>query len=229
VCQALYRLCRESRDPLFPTLNKTNDLFLHLRFICQSFVTTLSSYIFDSAIRTHFDPFLEDVRGHAKLLKSSPHQASSQTQRERSTRFADVFGLAEYHANVLDNILFDCLLRSEQNVARTLIQRCLELVLDLGLLGCRVRSEELEEYQAMPELERIYNDFTRLRARLVSHSCQPACSGCRLNSEQVLVLKGIVDQGKAPSSDVGRTALNYSVLRDLLLRLGGDVSSDHPF
>ncbi|THH16575.1 hypothetical protein EW146_g4072 [Bondarzewia mesenterica] len=62
---ALFRMTRKTSEPLFPTLAITNKLLLHFRFMAQSFVDTLSSYVFDTAIRGNFNAFLSQLRpGH---------------------------------------------------------------------------------------------------------------------------------------------------------------------
>jgi hypothetical protein len=135
-------------------------LFSNFRFACQSFVTALSSYIFDSAIRSHFDPFLDDIRNHAN--RSHDGMSHSRTNRN-SARFADVFALAEYHSSVLDDILSDCLLRSNQKAVSNQMRHCLDTVLELGLFSVKLKSGEVEEYQAIPMLEQLWEKFTRRR------------------------------------------------------------------
>lgn len=158
VCQAIFLMSRSS--PVFPTFTPQNTLLSHARFACQSFMTSLMSYIFDSTIRRHFEPFLADVLEHTRR---DPTDTGS-----RKPHFRDVFALAAHHGEVLDRILSDCLLRSSQKHAGGLIQACLETILELGIMACRLRNEELEEYQAVPHLERLQARFDRKRGELVS-------------------------------------------------------------
>jgi hypothetical protein len=118
------------------------------------------SYIFDSTIRRHFDSFLGDVLQHTHRDPTN--------NRSRKPHFRDVFALASHHGEVLDRILSDCLLRSSQKHAGSLIQACLETILEVAIMTCRLRNEEIEEYQAVPQLERLKARFDRKRGELVS-------------------------------------------------------------
>ncbi|KAH6914460.1 Spc98 family-domain-containing protein [Coprinopsis sp. MPI-PUGE-AT-0042] len=77
--KSVFRICRDAADPVFQNLPKTRRLFLHFRFIAQSFVAGLSSYVFDTAIAGNFDPFLARVSPPA-------------TPRTRATRSASASG-----------------------------------------------------------------------------------------------------------------------------------------
>jgi hypothetical protein len=133
----------------------------HFRFAAHAFVSALASYVYDSAIRSQLDAFLADVVRHASRR---PHAGAA-----RSAHFTDVFALADYHSAVLDDILFACLLRSGQRVAAVTMQRCLETILELGVLMGKLRLRQIEEYQAAPELEALWDTFCRQKSRLVRH------------------------------------------------------------
>ena len=149
----LYRLSRSHKKPLFDTLVKTNNLFLHFRFLAHTFVAQLCSYVYDTAIGGHFDSFL------LKLLAP---------RGDRNGRgFTDVFELAQYHSDVLDNILIACLLRSGQKAAGDALRLCLETVMELGVLAGELCRGRIEEYQAKSTLEELYSAFKRRVSRLV--------------------------------------------------------------
>ena len=59
VTRILFRLTRAATTPLFPTLAPAQKLLLHFRFVVQSFVMGLSSYVYDIAIGSNIDAFLE--------------------------------------------------------------------------------------------------------------------------------------------------------------------------
>ncbi|KAF9646581.1 hypothetical protein BDM02DRAFT_3099578 [Thelephora ganbajun] len=152
VVRMLHRLSRSHKKPLFGTLVKANTLFLHFRFLAHTFVAQLCSYIYDTAIRGHFDSFL------LKLSTSKGHNGH---------RFSDVFELARHHSEVLDNILIACLLRSGQKAAGDALRMCLETVVGLGTLAGELSRGRVEEYQAKSTLEELYSVFKRRVSRLV--------------------------------------------------------------
>ena len=149
----LHRLSRSHKKPLFNTLVQTNTLFMHFRFLAHTFVTQLCSYVYDAAIRRHFDSLLLEIT----------------TDKEGSNRrrFSNVFELAQYHSDVLDNILIACLLRSGQKAAGDALRMCLETVMELGILAGELGRGRLEEYQAKSTLEELYSAFKRRVSRLV--------------------------------------------------------------
>ena len=150
----LHRLSRSPKKPLFDTLAKTNTLFLHFRFLAHTFVAQLCSYVYDTAIRGHFDSLLSKL--------STPKGCHNED------KFSDVFELARYHSGVLDNILIACLLRSGQKAAGDALRTCLETVMELGVLAGELSRGRVEEYQAKPMLEELYSAFKRRVSRLVS-------------------------------------------------------------
>ena len=149
----LHRLSRSPTKPLFHNLTKTNTLFLHFRFLVHTFVAQLCSYVYDTAIRGHFDSFL--------LKLSTPDGCHNEH------RFSDVFELARYHSDVLDNILIACLLRSGQKAAGDALRMCLETVMELGVLTGELSRGRVEEHQAKSTLEELYSAFKRRVSRLV--------------------------------------------------------------
>jgi hypothetical protein len=139
VLHAVYRMtCKEST--LFPTLTSSNKLLLHFRFVLHSFVTSLTGYIVDTAIRGNFDVFL------MRLSQDNPG-------------FSDVFSLAKAHATVMDNILNACLLRSGQRSVGDVLRGALEIVLDFGILAGELYEGSVEEYQAASLLENQFQKF----------------------------------------------------------------------
>lgn len=149
----LHRLSRPRTKPLFDTLAKTNALFLHFRFMAHTFVAQLCSYVYDTAIRGHFDAFL--------------HKLSALNGGHNEYRFSDIFELAQHHSDVLDNILIACLLRSGQKAAGDALRMCLETVMELGVLAGELSRGRIEEYQAKSRLEELYSAFKRRVSRLV--------------------------------------------------------------
>jgi hypothetical protein len=138
-------MTRKQSKPLFATLTSSNKLLMHFRFIAHSFIDSLSGYVFDTAIKGHFDPFLSCL---------SPGAMNNGT-----SKLTDVFSLAKYHSTILDHILSACLLRSGQKVVGDLLQYALELILDFGVLACDLKIGHLNEYQAAPMVEDLFQNF----------------------------------------------------------------------
>ncbi|KZT19907.1 hypothetical protein NEOLEDRAFT_1172809 [Neolentinus lepideus HHB14362 ss-1] len=151
--RSLYRMTRRKSDPLFPTLASSNKLLLHFRFVAQSFVTVLATYVYDTAIRGNFDVLLSRLSSAATLDSES---------------FPDVFALAEYHSSVMDDVLSASLLRSGQKAAGDLLRGCLEYVLDVSNLAGMLKENRREEYEAAPLLEDLYTSFNTRIAALVT-------------------------------------------------------------
>jgi hypothetical protein len=150
-------MTRKSTEPLFPTLASSNKLLLHFRFITHSFVTSLSSHVFDTAIRGNFDVYLASL---------SPRTSHSR-EPENKYGFSDVFSLTDAHSVVLDDVLSACLLRSGQKAVGDLLRGALELVLELGVLAGELKRGRLEEYQAAQRLEDLYATFRGKMSTLV--------------------------------------------------------------
>ena len=153
---------KSTSNILFPTLTKSRKLFLHFRFISQAFVSSLSGYIFDTAIGGNFDPFL------ARLSwGDSANLPTSSSNNERTFEFADVFELAQCHSDLLDDILNACLLRSGQKGVGELLRHSLELVLEYTIVVGELHRGRLEEYQAAPLIEDLFQRFRTKMATFV--------------------------------------------------------------
>ena len=160
--KSLFRMSthRSISNLLFPTLTKSRQLFLHFRFISQAFVSSLSGYIFDTAIGGNFDPFLARLSsGDSDLPISSPN--------ERNFEFSDVFELAQCHSALLDDILNACLLRSGQKGVGDLLRHSLELVLEFTIVVGELHRGRLEEYQAALLIEDLFQRFRTKMATFV--------------------------------------------------------------
>ncbi|KII92345.1 hypothetical protein PLICRDRAFT_172448 [Plicaturopsis crispa FD-325 SS-3] len=171
VIRSLFRMTRKRTDPLFPTLSSSNKLLLHFRSLSHLFVNTLSSYVFDIVIGGHFDNFLQRLSA----------EQNPSLHREGSAGYSDVFALADAHSNVLDEILSACLLRSGQRAVGDVLRGALEIVLEFGILAGEIETGRLEEYQAAPLLDDLFQAFRAKMKTLTK------------------VLKGLVDKGSAAS------------------------------
>jgi hypothetical protein len=123
---------------------------LHFRFVAHSFVSNFSSYVFDTAIRGNFDPFV------ARLSSSSLPD------------FSDVFALAKAHSVLLDDILSACLLRSGQKAVGEVLRCALELILEFAIVVGELWRGRMEEYRAATVLEDVEGRFLEKMGVLVS-------------------------------------------------------------
>ena len=145
---------------LFPTLTPSRKLLLHFRFIAQTFVSSLSGYVFDTAIGGNFDPFLARLSGNS----SAPDSPNV-----NGLGFSDVFDLAQRHSALLDDVLSACLLRSGQRGVGDLLRQCLELVLEFTVVVGELHRERLQEYQAAALVEDLFRRFTVKTTTLVCY------------------------------------------------------------
>lgn len=150
-------MTRTTALPLFPTLPSSRGLLLLFRFAAHSFLSTLSTYIYDTAIGGNFDALLLRITA----CRESPDAPSA---------FRDVFALAEYHSSVLDDILSACLLRSTQRAAGDLLRGTLELVLEFCVLVGDLKDGRMAEYQVSPMLDALYASFRKRVSALVSRT-----------------------------------------------------------
>lgn len=141
--------------PLFPTLSSARGLLLHFRFVAHAFLSTLSTYIYDTAIGGNFDAFLSRI-------------AACRETPDAQSGFRDVFALAECHSSVLDDILSACLLRSSQRAAGDLLRGTLEVILEFCVLVGDLKDGRMAEYQASPVLDTLYASFRKKASALVS-------------------------------------------------------------
>lgn len=179
VNRALFRMTLSTSKPLFPTLASSQKLFLHFRFVASSFVTALSSYVFDNAIRGIFDHFLSQLDRRGRDRDAS----------EGAKEFADVFELANYHSKIMDDILGACLLRSSQKAVGDLLRGVLEIILEFGILMGDRRRGAFEEYQAAGPLGDLFSRFKSKMKTLV-------CDFYRgFQQEQLPYFEIVLDEG----------------------------------
>ena len=193
--KSLFRMSthRTIANYLFPTLTQSRKLLLHFRFAAQAFVSSLSGYVFDTAIGGNFDPFL------ARLSPdTSPESGDFDSNpKDGEKGFSDVFELAQCHSTLLDDILSSCLLRSGQRGVGDLLRHSLELVLEFTIVIGELHRGRIQEYQAAPLVEELYRKFVLKTSTLVCDS-----NYHQLIADETLqtkVLKGLVDKSASSS------------------------------
>jgi Gamma tubulin complex component C-terminal len=181
---------------LFNSVIKGSDLFtgrpealalLHrFRFHSHAFVSTLITYVFDTAIGIHFDGFMTRIQDVAiqhvmRTSQSATPQLDSQESTTNSGPFsaqvyvddntkpvADVFEIMDDHSIVLDKILGSCVLRTPQRAISDVLEDILSLVLRLGSLVRDLRRGALINEDAAAQLEKLHYNFERKMITFVS-------------------------------------------------------------
>ena len=157
----------QDSPPLFETLAASRKLFLYFRFVANSFVATLSSYVYDVAIGGTFDAFLSSLTPSSSLSVSADSPAKSKDAKPASC--SDVFALADRHSKVMDDILSACLLRSTQKAVGDTLRGVLDVILEFGILMSDLRDERMQEYEAAAPLNDLFAAFRRRMITLVSY------------------------------------------------------------
>ena len=143
-------------DPLFQTITPSQKLFEHFRFMTSSFVSTLSSYVYDTAIGGNFDAFLFKL-----------DNTSQQNKGRGLPSFSSVFSLAEEHSKLMDDVLSACLMRSAQKPVGDLLRSVLDVILEFGILMSDLSQGQIQEYHATGPLEDLYSSFRKKMITLV--------------------------------------------------------------
>lgn len=175
--RVVYRLTRPKSIHVFETLPETQQLVLHFRFMAQSFVSVLSAYIADTAVRGNVDAFAVRLQAAeaAILIDASPDVDSA--PHSHITLFTDVYSLMQRHSRTLDAVLAACLLRGQQHALRDIVRSLLETVLEFAnLVGNAHRAmvdpvagKKFDEVSAATRVEALFAKFRKTREVLVSH------------------------------------------------------------
>lgn len=151
------------RSPIRKQLNT-------LRFQVTSFMSTLNTYIFDSAIGLNFSAFLDRL---AKLRHGVPDgpQTSMDDADDIPTiedeELRDVFSILAYHSAVMDKILEACLLKARHRSTAASLTECLESIILLGKIVVEINDGKMAEEEAKRMLERLHISFEASMTSLV--------------------------------------------------------------
>jgi len=150
-------MTRLTSKPLFATLVHPQKRLLHFRFVAQSFVSTLSAYVFDTAIGGNFDPFIARMSIPTTSGGGAVAAAASVLREgmDPVLAFSDVFALAKSHSELLDDILTACLLRSGQRAVGEVLRQSLELVLEFAIVAGELYRGRMEEHEAAVAMEGV--------------------------------------------------------------------------
>jgi hypothetical protein len=148
---AAFRICRDPEYQLFPTRPDSSKQVHHLLFMFQSFVSSFSGYVFDTAITASLMAFT------TSLTKAT-------------TQFSDIYALSAAHSAAMDNALSACLLRSNQKEAAVVLHECLQLVLSFSVLISELRRGRIGEDEGATLLVSQYADLRMKRELFVCYS-----------------------------------------------------------
>ncbi|THH09217.1 hypothetical protein EW145_g2175 [Phellinidium pouzarii] len=215
----LYRLARPSSSCIFRDNPSAQNILTHFRFSAQSFVSGLSAYVADTAVRGNIDAFLARLSAAESVSLSSYSISESESDSNATTSaahgpFADVYALMQRHSRVLDDVLAACLLRSAQRAVGDVLRTCLEVVLEFGVLIGNVHKGMVEEAPAAARLKVLYDKFhgkLKLLLKALRNISERDSKGFAMEG-----LSQFSDnkEGRLPSAPGGMEALS-----DLLLRL----------
>ena len=155
----MFRLTRPKAHPLFHPTSSAQKTLLTLRLKMHSFLTTLTSYVYTTAIGGNIDSLIN------RLLIA---EQSPSTGYTLPSVFSDVFGLMTHHSAVMDDVMTACMLRSAQGKLRDVVKACLESVLSFATLVGEVRRGRVAVEDAEKRMKRIGQRFEEKVKVLVS-------------------------------------------------------------
>lgn len=164
--RVLYRLTRPPNIAIFVDQPAVLNTINHFRFSAESFVSALSAYAADTAIRGNLDAFLARVKA-AEVDFADPDSQIEATGLSVKGDFADVYSLMKRHSRVLDDVLAACLLRGTQQAVAQLLHNVLEGILEFAIIVGSVHKGSVQESAAEERIRSLYRDYQRKIARLV--------------------------------------------------------------
>ena len=161
VSRGLFHSVHQTRldEGLFPSTPQARRLLLRFRFQTHSFVSALTSYIFDSAIGTHFNAFMRRLGSVVQQIRS--HSCQEREDDEGFPSVLDVFELMNDHSKVLDRILGACMLRTQQRAIAEVVTEILSTILDLGTLIGDMKRGIVDDSTGEAKVKKLYFVFER--------------------------------------------------------------------
>ncbi|KIM23387.1 hypothetical protein M408DRAFT_77699 [Serendipita vermifera MAFF 305830] len=163
--------------PLFTQTPHALGLLRRFRFHAHGFVSTLITYIFDTAIGIHLEGFTSRIKDIATRHNSRTSQSSSRATDEEVNQdkislaqvfvdddgipVADIFEIMTDHSLVLDKILGGCVLRTQQRAISEVLEDLMTIVLRLGSLVRDLKRGALTDDDASSQLEKLHYNFER--------------------------------------------------------------------
>lgn len=144
-------------------------LLRRFRFHTHTFVSVLTSYVFDTVVRTNFDAFNLKLRTIEELHymrqrewnQLNTARPGSSHQQEPPKPAADIFEVMGDHSKMLDKILGGCMLRTQQRAISDVVEDILSIILLLGSLVRDFKRHALSEEDATAQLQKLHTTFER--------------------------------------------------------------------
>ncbi|KZT41564.1 hypothetical protein SISSUDRAFT_1042629 [Sistotremastrum suecicum HHB10207 ss-3] len=155
------RTLKAQNPPLFEYDRATFNLLEQLRFRVHAFQSSLTTYVFDFAIRVNFDSFLAQVSSVLSPKGSDEGLASA------GRDIGDIFALAARHSQMLDRIMNLCVLRQRQSRISRILNSLFDTILRFGKLLDDLDKTRSTEVLAADELRVISQDFDQAMLNLV--------------------------------------------------------------
>lgn len=124
----------------------------HFKFIANSFTSKLCNYVLTHVIGVFFDKFLQGFGKDASI-----------------STFDNVEDLTNSHSQILDHILFCCLLRSSQKSTAKCLHSILETILSAGLLIHNFYMGLVLENYVLVQIKCLLISLSDHRSKLVSY------------------------------------------------------------
>ena len=152
-------------EDLFKAKPQTHRLLLRFRFQTHSFVSALTSYIFDSAIGAHFNAFMRRLESVVQQVRL--HSRKGRDGDEDFASVPDAFEFMNDHSKMLDKILGACMLRTQQRAIAEVVTDILSIVLNLGTLVGDMKRGIVDDSTGEARIKKLYHTFERKMFTLV--------------------------------------------------------------
>jgi hypothetical protein len=146
-------------EELFKLKPQAHRLLLRFRFQTHSFVSALTSYIFDCAIGTHFNAFMRRLDSVVQQIRL--HSRQERDGEDGFPSVPDVFALMNDHSKMLDKILGACMLRTPQRAIAEVVTDILSNILDLGTLVGDMKRGIVDDPTGEARVNKLYYTFER--------------------------------------------------------------------
>ncbi|PVF92172.1 hypothetical protein CPB86DRAFT_791428 [Serendipita vermifera] len=176
VSRGLFNSIHKGSD-IFPEKPQARALLRRFRFLSHVFVSSLITYVFDTAIGVQFDRFMEKFEDIIQRHVASIHERIANLDDNSPSKFmgvsdaepvADIFEVMNDHSKILDKILGGCILRTQQRAISDVQEDILSIVLRLGSLVRDLRRGALHQDDAETQLQKLFYNFERRMITFVS-------------------------------------------------------------
>jgi hypothetical protein len=155
VSKRLQRIDHQSAGKILRTHPAALKGFRGLRFRIYAFVASFTSYVYDSAIRTHYDAFIDRLVSVRDGLSASSHRHGAHDHEgdAEDEDLHDIFQVSARHSTALDRIMTALLLRGPQKNMNARLTACMDVILAFGYLAVQMEEEVVGVEKAV---EKIY-------------------------------------------------------------------------